>query len=131
MGVLAVAELIVLSVDAPQLFRELTTGKALPFAIASAAAGVISLVLMWRRQFLAVRLSAALAVTALLWGWGVGQYPEILPGATVDQVAATQSVLTANLIAIIVAGLLVIPSLWWLYALFQRDQRDAAAASHK
>jgi cytochrome d ubiquinol oxidase subunit II len=131
MGVLAVAELIVLSMDAPQLFRELTAGKAWPFAITSAAAGVLSLVLMWRRQFLAVRLSAALAVTALLWGWGVGQYPDILPGATVAQVAATRSVLSANLIAIVIAGLLVIPSLWWLYALFQRDQRDAGAPRHE
>jgi cytochrome d ubiquinol oxidase subunit II len=125
MGVLAAAELVVLSMDAPQLFRELTAGKALPLALVSAAAGVASLVLMWRRQFLAVRLAAALAVTALLWGWGIGQYPEILPGANVADVAATDSVLSANLIAIVVAGLLVIPSLWWLYAMFQRDQRHA------
>jgi cytochrome d ubiquinol oxidase subunit II len=86
---------------------------------------------MWRRSFLAVRLSAALAVTALLWGWGIGQYPEILPGATVDEVAATESVLSANLIAIVVAGILVIPSLWWLYAMFQRDQRPAETVPDK
>lgn len=35
---------------------------------------------------------------------------------------ATQSVVAANAIAVAVAGILVLPSLWWLYITFQRDQ---------
>ncbi|WP_457973005.1 hypothetical protein [Arthrobacter sp. D1-17] len=38
------------------------------------------------------------------------------------EAAATQSVLAANAIAVAVAGILVLPSLWWLYITFQRDQ---------
>jgi cytochrome bd ubiquinol oxidase subunit II len=126
-GLLAAAELVVLSYDAPELFHELAAGSALPFLVVSVAAGVGSLILLLRGLFRAVRLSAALAVTALLWGWGVAQYPQVLPGLDLQEAAATQSVLAANLVAVVIAGILVIPSLWWLYSLFQRDQRQARA----
>ncbi|MDQ0618447.1 cytochrome d ubiquinol oxidase subunit II [Arthrobacter globiformis] len=121
-GVLAVLELLILATDAPGLFRQLLSMPALPFAAVSLAAGVASLILMSRRSFLTVRLSAALAVTALLWSWGIGQYPNVLPGLPLADASATESVLLANSIAVLIAGILVIPSLWWLYAIFQRDQ---------
>lgn len=125
-GALAVVELVVLAADAPRLFRQLLTLPALPFAALSVVAGLASLVLMWRRSFLTVRVSAALAVTALLWSWGVGQYPFVLPGLTLAEASATESVLAANSIAVAVAGILVLPSLWWLYVIFQRDQFSRA-----
>ena len=59
-GALAVVEPAVLAADAPRLFRQLLTLPALPFAVLSVAAGLASLVLMWRRSFLTVRVSAAL-----------------------------------------------------------------------
>jgi cytochrome d ubiquinol oxidase subunit II len=121
-GVLAVLELLVLARDAPGLFRQLLSMPALPFVALSLAAGVASLILMFRRRYLTVRLSAALAVTALLWSWGIGQYPNVLPGLDLPDASATESVLLANSIAVLIAGILVIPSLWWLYAIFQRDQ---------
>jgi cytochrome d ubiquinol oxidase subunit II len=121
-GALAVLELLVLARDAPALFRHLLSMPALPFVALSLAAGVASLILMFRRRFLTVRLSAALAVTALLWSWGIGQYPNVLPGLVLADASATESVLLANSIAVLIAGILVIPSLWWLYAIFQRDQ---------
>ena len=121
-GGLAVLELLVLAADAPGLFRQLLSMPALPFAALSLAAGVASLILMFRHSYLTVRLSAALAVTALLWSWGIGQYPNVLPGLVLADAAATESVLLANSIAVLIAGILVIPSLWWLYAIFQRDQ---------
>ncbi|MET1153406.1 cytochrome d ubiquinol oxidase subunit II [Arthrobacter sp.] len=124
MGLLGAAEVLVLRQDAPVLFRELTRWPALPLVILSACTGVASLSLLWFRHFLAVRLTAALAVAALLAGWGLAQYPEILPGVTLEEVSATQSVLTANLIAIVIAAVLVLPSLWWLYAMFQRDLQN-------
>jgi cytochrome d ubiquinol oxidase subunit II len=121
-GVLAALELLVLATDAPGLFRQLLSMPALPFAALSLVAGVASLILMFRHSFLTVRLSAAVAVTALLWSWGIGQYPNVLPGLALADASATESVLLANSIAVLVAGILVIPSLWWLYEIFQRDQ---------
>jgi cytochrome bd ubiquinol oxidase subunit II len=68
-----------------------------------------------------VRLTASLTVVSLLWGWGAGQYPYLLPGTTVSASAATDSVLTATLISMAVGALLLVPSLWWLYRTFQQS----------
>lgn len=121
-GAVAGVELVVLAIDAPGLFRQLMAMPAVPLTALSIAAGLASLALMWRRNFLTVRVSAALAVTALLWSWGIGHYPYVLPGLALGEASATENVLLANSIAVIIAGILVIPSLWWLYAIFQRDQ---------
>jgi cytochrome d ubiquinol oxidase subunit II len=83
-------------------------------------AGVGSLALLLRRHYRAVRITAALAVTALLWAWGAGQYPRLLPGTTLADAAATDAVLAASLGALGVGALLLVPSLAWLYVIFQR-----------
>jgi cytochrome d ubiquinol oxidase subunit II len=127
-GVLSAASLLVLRADAPGLFAQLTSGRALPLLVLSIVAGVASLVLLWRRAYLAVRLTAALAVTGLLWGWGVGQYPYLLPGVSLAEAAATDTVLAASLGALGVGALLLLPSLWWLYSTFQRDRSGKAAS---
>ncbi len=119
-GVLSGAGLLVLRADSPDLFAHLTTGRALPCVAVSVAAGVVSLLLLWRRAYVAARPAAALAVAGLLWGWGLGQHPELLPGLTIDEAAATDAVLSATLGALAVGALLLVPSLWWLYQTFQR-----------
>jgi len=121
-GGLSAAGLLVLRADAPQLFTQLTSGTALPLLALSITAGVASLILLWRRRYLAVRITAALTVTGLLWGWGVGQYPRLLPGVSLEEAAATDTVLAARLGALAAGALLLLPSLWWLYATFQRDR---------
>ncbi|HEX2313172.1 MAG TPA: cytochrome d ubiquinol oxidase subunit II [Thermomonospora sp.] len=122
-GVLSAVGLGVLRADSPDLFDELTSGAALPFVGLSVLAGVASLVLLWRRAYLAVRVTAALAVAGLLWGWGVGQYPVLLPGMEVEDAAATDAVLAASLGALAVGALLLLPSLWWLIGTFQRGEQ--------
>ncbi|MGP3961591.1 cytochrome d ubiquinol oxidase subunit II [Nonomuraea sp. 3N208] len=121
-GMLSAAGLLVLRVDAPALFAEITSGRALPLLLLSVVAGLASLVLLWRRAYLAVRVTAALAVTGLLWGWGVGQYPSLLPGVSLADAAATDTVLAASLGSLAVGAVLLLPSLWWLYTTFQRDR---------
>lgn len=134
-GVMSAVGLVVLHSDARGLYDELTSGAALPLLALSVAAGLVSLgLLAWGRNYLVVRLTAALAVTGLLWGWGVGQYPVLLPGVTLEDAAATDSVLGASLGALAVGAVLLVPSLWWLYATFQHersgeDEKPAAPAS--
>jgi cytochrome d ubiquinol oxidase subunit II len=120
-GGVSAAGLLVVRADAPGLFAELTSGHALPATALSIAAGVASLVLLWVRRYVAVRITAALAVVGLLWGWGLGQYPNLLPGVTLRDAAATNTVLAATLGALGVGAILLLPSFWWLYATFQRD----------
>jgi cytochrome d ubiquinol oxidase subunit II len=95
--------------------------------VVSAVSGVASLMLLWRRRYVAVRITAALAVTAVIWGWGLAQYPDLLPGLTAQEAAADPAVLRNALWAFAVGGLLLIPSMWWMFALFQREPATAAA----
>jgi cytochrome d ubiquinol oxidase subunit II len=123
-GVLSVVGLLVLRFDATGLFAQLSAGVALPLLVLSMGGGLASLVLLWLREYLAVRLTAAVAVLGLVWGWGVAQYPWLLPGVDITRAAATPTVLAATLIAIAVGAVLLLPSLWWLYRTFQ--QADSA-----
>lgn len=125
-GALALAGIFVLDADAPRLFHGLTN-RALPLVIASVVLGLLSLVLLMLRRLILVRVTAALAVTFILWSWGAAQYPVMLaPDTTVSSAAAHESVLAASLLAMLVGAVLLVPSLWWLYALFQ--QRPEAGA---
>jgi cytochrome d ubiquinol oxidase subunit II len=121
-GALAAAGLLVVRSDAPPLYRELVHGAGLPLIVTSMVAGVVSLALLVARQYLAVRLTAGLAAAAVLWGWGVGQYPNLLPGLDVDTAAANGSVLAATLGTVAAGAVILVPSLWWLFAIFQRER---------
>jgi cytochrome d ubiquinol oxidase subunit II len=104
-GAVAVGGLAVLAVDAPALFDDLT-GRALPLVVVSVAAGVASLGLIAARRYRLTRVTAALAVAAVLWAWGAAQYPVPLrPDLTVDAAAGDPTVLSAVLGALAVGGL--------------------------
>jgi cytochrome d ubiquinol oxidase subunit II len=128
-GLLAVAGLAVVHADAPRLWAGLS-GRALPLVALSGAAGVASLALLAARRYLLVRVSAALAVATVLWGWGAAQYPHLLsgaPGLTVAQAAAGQATLQATTISVGVGIVLLVPSLGWLFLLFQRSEPQPPA----
>ncbi|MFJ8362031.1 cytochrome d ubiquinol oxidase subunit II [Streptomyces sp. NPDC093984] len=124
-GVVALAGIAVLHADAPQLFHGLTH-RALPLVVVSAVLGVFSLALLMRARLTSVRVTAAAAVAAILWSWGVAQYPAMLPpSVTVRDSASQSSVLGASLAALAAGALLLVPSLLWLYSLFQRRPAPA------
>lgn len=119
-GFLAAAGLLLLHNDAPALAHGLAH-RGLALVVISAAAGVVSLSLLYLGHFLTARLTAALAVAAVLWAWAVAQYPQLLnPGLTISQAAANRTVLQAVLISLGIGAVLLVPSLAWLYLLFQR-----------
>jgi cytochrome bd ubiquinol oxidase subunit II len=121
-GLVAMAGIAVLAMDSPRLFAGLT-GLALPLVVLSAIAGIAEFPLLWWRRYVLARLVAALAVTAILWGWGVAQYPNMLePDVSVAASAAQDSVLAATLLTLAVGAALLIPSLGLLYWLFQRGE---------
>ena len=121
LGVIALGGIFVLRADAPRLFDGLT-GRALPLVVASAVFGAVSLLLLVRRNFVAVRVTASLAVVAIVWGWAAGQYPYLLdPGLTIEQAAAEPSVLSAVLISLGFGAILLVPSMTWMFVLFQRS----------
>jgi cytochrome d ubiquinol oxidase subunit II len=122
-GLIAVVGIVVLHGDAPALSHGLLH-RGLPLVAASASAGLIALVLLYRRHFLLARMAAALAVTAVIWGWAAAQYPYLLQSRlTIAAAAANRSVLLATLISLLAGAVLLVPSLTWLYLIFQRAQR--------
>jgi cytochrome d ubiquinol oxidase subunit II len=122
-GAVAFAGVFVLRADAPRLYAGLT-GRALPLMALSAVAGLASIRLLVRRRYDVARVTAALAVTAVLWGWGAGQYPYLLePAYHVRQAAAPAATLRPLLVTMAVAAVLVVPALALLISMFQQTER--------
>ncbi|HEX4019123.1 MAG TPA: cytochrome d ubiquinol oxidase subunit II [Frankiaceae bacterium] len=116
-GLLAVAGLIVVHHDAERIYRGLTSGWGLAAVIVSALAGLMTLALVWGNRFQLARGGAALAVAAILAGWAAAQRPIVLPGLTLHQAAAPNDTLVALIIAVLVGGLILAPSLGLLFRL--------------
>ena len=66
-----------------------------------------------------IRAIAALGVAAVIWAWGVAQYPVLLPGTgvTLTNAGATQATFVALVVVAVAAVILVVPSFALLYAL--------------
>jgi cytochrome bd ubiquinol oxidase subunit II len=126
-GALAVVGLLVLRADARELFDDLTSGAGRVAVLVSAAAGVCTLVLVRSRRYEPARVSAAVAVAAIVAGWGLAQRPDLLPGLTIEDAAASHSTLVALLVSIAAGLVIVVPSLMLLYGLLLRGRFDPTA----
>jgi cytochrome d ubiquinol oxidase subunit II len=127
-GGLAVAGLLVIRLDAPELARSLWRAPALVLVLTSMAAGLTSLVLLAARRYLAVRITAGLAAATVIWAWVAASYPTLLPGVTVGSAAADPAVLHALLGACAVGAVVLVPSLGLLFAIFQRRPNSASSS---
>jgi cytochrome d ubiquinol oxidase subunit II len=120
-GVAAVVGLIELHAEARYVFDRLID-EGLPLVILSALCGVALLVVLLRGGRRPLRPLAAGAVVAVIWGWGVAQFPYLLPTSLrIDQAAAPGATLDVVFIVFGIAAVLVLPSLGLLYALSQKD----------
>ncbi len=119
-GALALAGLLVMR----QSGLDLTRGAPLVLVVISGLAGLVTLTLCWQSSFGLARLTAALAVAAVVIGWAAAQAPRFLPGMTVAQAAAGRSTLAALVIAVACGSVILIPSLALLFTLFLRGRLD-------
>ncbi len=125
-GLLALAGLLVIRAEAPALWHGLSSGLGLALVVASALAGVVTMVLVWLDRFGLARASAALAVAAVIAGWAAAQEPRVLPGLTVSQAAAGRETLIATIVAVGAGAVILVPSLGLLYSLVLRGRLDTA-----
>ncbi len=124
-GVIALAGIFVLHGDAVYVFHGLLS-RALPLVILSGLCGLGSLVLLLRSNQTGARILAMGAVATVVLGWGVAQYPYILPTSmTLSAAAAPDPTLWSVVVVFVVAAIVILPSLGLLYYL---DQRDLLAA---
>ncbi len=120
-GALAAAGLVGLHRDARYIFDGLT-GDGLPLVILSLVCGIGVLVLLRLGARRGARPLAVGAVAAVIWGWGVAQWPYLLPEKlTIDDAAAPSATLTGLLIVFGVAVFVVLPAIGLLFTLVQRN----------
>ena len=81
-------------------------------------AGLATLYFLRSRQLRRARISAVIAVAAIVLGWGFGQYPWILVDTiTIEDGAGHPATLTALLVASVIAAIIITPALVLLYRL--------------
>jgi cytochrome d ubiquinol oxidase subunit II len=120
-GALAVAGILVLNADAEYVYHRLTE-EGLPLVILSGLCGLGVLVLLRRRAARGARALAVSAVVTVVWGWGVAQYPYLLPETLkIEDAAAPSATLTAVLIVFGIAVVLVLPAIALLFTLAQQS----------
>lgn len=132
-GLLAVAGLVVLYFDARQFFDAMVSTNGHDNELgrlcvcASAIAGTATLWLLSIQRYGQARFVAAVAVAAIVVGWGLAQQPEVLPGLTIHEAAASNEVIIGLLIAVAIGLLVLIPSLYLLYGLVLGGRFDPLA----
>jgi len=116
-GVAAIAAAITIELDAETLAGNLHT-RGLPLVIISAGCGAVSLWLLSQQQWAWARVAAAGAVAAIVVGWGVAQYPDLLVDElTLADAAGADATLVGLVIVFALAAVTAVPSLIWLYVL--------------
>jgi cytochrome d ubiquinol oxidase subunit II len=86
-GAFAAAALVDLHAEARYIFDRLTS-QGLPLVVLSLLCGAALLVVLLRGGRRPLRPLAASAVIAVIWGWGVAQFPYLLPTSLrIDQAA--------------------------------------------
>jgi cytochrome bd ubiquinol oxidase subunit II len=123
-GALVLAGIVPLDRDAPLLFERLT-GPALPVIAVSAAAGLATLWMLWQDRPAVARITAVVAVAAVVVGWGVAQHPWLLVDQlTLADAAGARPTLISLLVVFGLAAVTVVPSLAYLFWLTQQPEWD-------
>jgi cytochrome d ubiquinol oxidase subunit II len=124
-GALSLAALAELHNSDPAVYQRLT-GRALPLVILAGVCGLAVLVLVAARPMVA-RGIAALGVAAVIWGWGVAQYPMLLPrtNVTLSNAGAPHPTLVAIIVLAVIVALVIVPSFALLFTLQSRQLLQA------
>jgi cytochrome d ubiquinol oxidase subunit II len=87
---------------------------------ATGIVGVSAFAALWGRRYRAARVAAAAQVSLILWGWGLAQFPYLLPpDLTVARAAAPAVTLELVLGALGLGALVLFPSLYYLFRVFK------------
>jgi cytochrome d ubiquinol oxidase subunit II len=126
-GAPAVAGIFVLRADAAlRLRRADERGPAARDRLAPVRARRVTL--LWRGARRGVRPLAVAAVAAVVWAWGVAQYPYLLPQTlTIEAGAGASETLTTVLVVFGIAVVVVLPAIALLFTLDQRSLLEEEA----
>jgi cytochrome d ubiquinol oxidase subunit II len=103
---------------------------AVPLHLLTAAAAIAVLLALWFRRYRFARLMVGLQVSLIFWGWALAQYPFLLPPTyTIRNTAAPESTLRLTLIVLAAGGVILLPSLWYLFQVFKTTPADVTRRS--
>jgi cytochrome d ubiquinol oxidase subunit II len=124
MGVLALAGVAYVATDAPDLWDGFRR-RSWPLVAGSVVTGFLSLHSLVRERYRTAVVGAAAAVTAVIWGWAVAQYPYLVPPTiTIESAKAPANVLWLLIGTIGGGAILVVPALAYLLYLFKAGRRE-------
>jgi len=87
--------------------------------VCTGVSAVAAIVALWRRRFAVARVAAAAQVSFILWGWAYSQYPYIISETlTIRGASAPTLTLRLLLVGLSVGGMILIPSLLYLFRTF-------------
>jgi cytochrome bd ubiquinol oxidase subunit II len=119
-GMASVATLLLARAGAARLWDGLTSMPALGLIAAGVLLAPASAYELWRWRFGRARVLGAAQVVVLLAGWAVAQWPYLVyPDLTVAGAAAPSSTLSLTAATLPLGVAAVVPSLWWLFAVFK------------
>lgn len=76
-----------------------------------------------KRRDLIARAAAVAVLVVTLCGWAAGQYPCLVaPDLTIRSAAAPLATLDALVVALLAGGLVLFPSMFWLFRVFKRAE---------
>lgn len=120
LGVFSTGGLVLVAREAPELWTGFQS-SGLPFVLTSGAAGLLSMLFVWKSRFVPAAVAASITVATVTLGWGAAQYPVLIPpNLTIASTKAPDSILWAMTIAIAGGAVVLVPSLGWLLFLFKR-----------
>ena len=107
--------------SAPRMHTGLVTSAwALPLHASAAVAAAGAVVALLRRSFRVARVAAAALVSLVLWGWAAAQFPYIVPpDLSVTGTASPPTTLRFVLVGLAAGGLILTPSLIYLFRVFK------------
>jgi len=103
---------------------------AIPLHGLTAAAAITALSALARGAWRVARMVAAIQVSLILWGWGLSQYPLLLPpDLTIAAAAAPAVTLRLALGALALGAVVLLPSLYYLFRVF-KGGRPSSVVRH-
>ncbi len=103
--------------------------RAIPVVIVTMLVGIATAAALWFKRYVWARVLVVALTALLLLSWGMSQYPYIIPPDVTDANASsplpTQQFL---LVGIIIALIIVVPSLWYLFYVFKLKKIETDVA---
>jgi cytochrome d ubiquinol oxidase subunit II len=111
---------ILLSISEAPLLWQGMLAHAIPVVVATMIIGLITAATVFARKYRIARVLIIVESAFLLGSWGLSQVPYIIPpDVTIANSANAPNVILADLIAVGAGMLILLPSLYYLFAVFK------------